>query len=356
MPIRTATLYPFRVPYRTPFATAHGVVSAREGVLLRLQTDDATGWGEASPVTAFGGGTFGQAQAALADLAPLLPGLTPDEAATLLPTLRQRPAGAAVACALDTALLDLEGQRAQMPIAALLATGPVRGSVAANATVGAADTAAAIAAATDAVRAGFSCIKLKVGVCSTPAAEIARVAAVRGAIGPATALRLDANGAWSVAQATALLRELAPLGIEYIEQPVPADDIRGMAQVRAAAPLPIAADEAVTSLESARRVLAAGAADLLIIKPMLAGGLHIAAAMIDLVYSRGAQAVVTTSIDTIVGNTAALHLAALLPADAPACGLATAALLTETFAAPDAPTGPLFALPARPGLGVDVRM
>ncbi len=349
------------MPYRAAFATAHGAATPRQGVLLRLETGGLAGLGEASPVTAFGGGTAADAQGLLASLAPRLRGLTLEEVEALLAALPDRPGGAAVACALDTALCDLRARMLNLPLAALLAReaerlglgGGLRRAVAANATVGAADPAAACAQAGAAAAAGFGCVKLKVGVCASDGAELERIAAVRAAIGPHMRLRLDANGAWAVEQAIGILRAAGRYGLELVEQPVAADDLAGMALVRARCGVPIAADEPVGTPAQARRVLAAGAADLLVVKPMQAGGLRPALVIVALARQAGCGAIVTTTIDSGVGNTAALHLAAALPPDTPACGLATRALLEAdlTLDAPQPQAGAL-RLPTAPGLGV----
>src|SRR5207245_6251630 len=105
--------------------------------------------------------------------------------------------------------------------------------------------------------------------------EVERVAAVREAIGPAIHLRLDANEAWNLEEAIAFLSQCVPYNIQYVEQPLKAHDLAGMRALRQAVPIPIAADEALHSLESACLVLASEAADLLVSKPQLAGGLRV---------------------------------------------------------------------------------
>ncbi len=118
--------------------------------------------------------------------------------------------------AIDLALWDRAGRRAGRPVAQLLAE-DAASSVAVNATLGADDRAGAAAQAAAAARAGFGCVKVKVGIGD----DAGRVAAVRAAVGPDVALRVDANGAWSNAhEALANLRALVPAGLEYAEEPV----------------------------------------------------------------------------------------------------------------------------------------
>src|SRR6185295_8107638 len=139
MNLQHITWQPFRLHYTSIFTTAHGVETARAGILLRLAAADGlVGLGEASPVTAFGGGTAGDALAAIGVIAPQLIGRDIDQADALLATLNlDRPGMAAVACALDTAICDLRARAAGLPIALLLGGAP-GAPVAANATIGAA--------------------------------------------------------------------------------------------------------------------------------------------------------------------------------------------------------------------------
>jgi L-Ala-D/L-Glu epimerase len=354
----------FRLPYVAPFATAYGVERAREGVLLRVTCEDGnTGLGEASPLPAFGGGTLADALREIAALAPRLAGLELPEAEAMLAELPLDRAGvSAVACALDTALLDLRAQDAGVPLAALLAeslTSTARSKprthIPVNATVGAPTIAAAQQAAQHAVARGFRCIKLKVGIAHSRAGELERIAAVRDAIGPRVDLRLDANGAWTVDDAIAIIRAAEEYRLELVEQPLAAEDLAGMARVRSAVATLIAADESVGTLAQAHSVVAAGAADVLIVKPMMAGGVRPALATVELARQNGLRAIVTTTIDAGVAVAAAAHLAAILPDPPLPSGLATGALLAgELIAPPLAIDEGVMFLPGRPGLGIQL--
>jgi L-alanine-DL-glutamate epimerase-like enolase superfamily enzyme len=185
--------------------------------------------------------------------------------------------------------------------------------------------------------------------------EVERVAAVREAIGHAVQLRLDANGAWDVDRAIATIGALRGLDLELIEQPVPGHDVEGLARVRHAVGVPIAADEAVTSVAQARRILGAGAADVLVVKPMVLGGLGPARQLIQQAREAGRDVIVTTTVDTGVGVAAALHLAATLPRPTRACGLATGPLLVGDLIGDRlAVEGGTMSISPRPGLGVEV--
>jgi o-succinylbenzoate synthase len=168
-------------------------------------------------------------------------------------------------------------------------------------------------------------------------------------------LRLDANEAWNLEQAIAILDRCTRYAIEYVEQPLKAHDVQGMHTLRQAVSIPIAADEAVHSLSSARCLLEHRAADILIIKPQLAGGLRLGRQIIEEAAAYGVQSVVTSTLETGIGLVAALHLAAAVPTVTLACGLATGHLLADDLLLDELPIrSGFFAVPPGPGLGVQV--
>lgn len=180
----------------------------------------------------------------------------------------------------------------------------------------------------------FPCVKVKVGR-SRPADDVRRVAAVRAVIGPSVALRVDANGAWDVDTAVAVLHRLAPFQVELAEQPVARLD--DLAVVRRRVPVPIAADESIRGLEDARRACALDAVDAVILKVQPLGGVRAALRVAE---AASVPAVVTSMMETSVGLAAGLALACALPELPYACGLATAgALGADVVAEPLLPKG-----------------
>ena len=349
-PLATLRCRPFRLPLRAPIETAHGPIGARDGLLIAVaDAEGRTGLGEASPLPGFGDGEAADALRLLEAHAPAALA-----AGGRLPDAARGPGAAALRCALDTALLDLEGRRRGLPAAALLADRP-RARVEVNAVVGGGSAERTLALAREAWDAGFRTLKLKVAA-APPHEDARRVEAIRAAL-PDARLRLDANGGWDEATAAAALARLAAAGVELVEQPVPAGDLETLARVARSSPCPVAADEAVASAEDGLRVLAAGAARVLVLKPMRLGGPRPALALAREAARRGAACVVTTTFDAGAGVAAALHLAAALPEaaalDAPAHGLATADhLAADVVAGLPRPSGGAMALPPGPGLGV----
>ncbi len=194
---------------------------------------------------------------------------------------------------------------------------------------------AAAAAAARAVEAGFRTLKIKAAPDDTTATLVARVAAVRAVAGDEVALRLDVNGTWALEEAVERLRALAGFALAYVEQPLHPKDLAGAAALRGQAGMRVAADEAIDSVDGARAVLAAGAADVLVVKPARVGGPVPVTEIALLAADLGVPVVVSSMFETGVGLAVALACAATLP-DVPGWpamerdhGLATADLLED---------------------------
>lgn len=328
VPLSRVRWWRYRIPFRTPFATAHGILMRRTGLLLELTSvQGARGLGEIAPLPGFGG-SLEEAWQQLPSVAEYLlarereatPGVCDSDVANRWP--------AALRCGVETALLDIAAQTAGCSLAALLSSS-ARAAVPVNATVAAADVATAADLARVAVAAGFGTVKLKLGIGVSLQEEVGRVAAVRGGIGPAVKLRLDANEAWTPDTAIAVIRACEPSDPEWVEQPVAAGDVAGLAAVRRAVGTPIAADESVTDAAAVHALLAAEAADVLILKPTLAGGPAATLRLAALGQAAGVDSIVTSTLETGVGIAAVAQVAAALPSPIRACGLATAALLED---------------------------
>ena len=151
---------------------------------------------------------------------------------------------------------------------------------------------------------------------------------VRSQVGNDIQIRIDANQSWSVNEAIANLKQLEFLQIEYVEQPVAALDLEGMAKVRRSQSIPVAADESVNNLEQLQQAIATQSADIIILKPMALGGILTAHRAALIALQSGLDVVVTTTIDGAIARQAAYDLASALPLKR-ACGLATGHLLVE---------------------------
>ncbi|WP_378735008.1 o-succinylbenzoate synthase [Nocardia brasiliensis] len=200
---------------------------------------------------------------------------------------------------------------------------PVRDRIPINCTVPAVDPERA-----HAIVAGSGCGTAKVKVADHPdslAEDLARVEAVRAALGPSGAVRVDANAVWDVDTAVAHIARIdkAAGGVEYVEQPC--RTIEELAAVRRRVDVRIAADESIRRAEDPLRVAVAGAADIAVLKCTPLGGVRRALRVAE---AAGLPCVVSSGLETSVGLAAQLALAGALPELDFACGLGTLSLLT----------------------------
>ncbi len=175
--------------------------------------------------------------------------------------------------------------------------------------------------------------------------DVARVEAVRDALGSGGAIRVDANGAWDVGQARRALRELGAFGLEYAEQPCAT--LAELAELRRTVDVPLAADESIRRAEDPLTVRATGSCDIVVLKAQPLGGVRAALAVAE---ACGLPVVVSSAVETSVGLAAGVAFAAALPELRYACGLATMSLLDgDVTAAPLAEQAGVLPV-ARPGV------
>lgn len=219
---------------------------------------------------------------------------------------------------------------------------PVRESVPVNVIVPAVSPARAFS-----IVAGSGCGTAKVKVADEPgslADDLARVEAVRDALGPGGHVRVDANARWSVDEAVTAIRALdrAAGGLQYVEQPCVS--LPDLAAVRRRVDVRIAADESIRRAEDPLRVAVAGAADVAVLKCAPLGGVRRA---LEVAQACGLPCVVSSALESGVGLAAEIALAGALPSLEFACGLGTGALLAADVVAPLTPVDGMLAVPRR---------
>jgi len=303
----TAEVIPFALTFRRPYVTAAGTLTRRESVLLRLRDSDGiTALGEGVPMTLRGGDGLARVVAELQLWA---------EDPTRL------PASPPARCAVAIALADLEAKRAGIPLWKLLDPVAVPRSLRCNATVTAGETDDVVAQCEEWAADGFSVFKLKAG----PDQALALASAVRAALGPAAAIRIDANGSWGEG-AAGILARLEPFGIELVEEPV--TGLAGLAALAGATSIPLVADESVNDSGEAGRAAALGACAAATVKLSKIGGL-------DVSLGGHLPTYLSSALDGPVGIAAAAHAAQTLDPGRPwpdiAHGLATGRLFRETL-------------------------
>lgn len=334
-------IHQFAVDLDPPLSTASATIERREGFVVIVETAGERGVGEATPLPGWTESldTCRDALETAADVA--------DDSGW--DVALDRMDAPAARHGLSLALGDARSRAAEEPLyESLGATAPVD-SVPLNGTIGDADPPEVGRAAAALVEAGMGCLKLKVGAGSLDR-DRRRIAAVRDAAGAGVDLRLDANGAWTRATADEAFEVAAEFDVSYVEQPLPADELDGLAALRGRG-VAVAVDETLIE-HSFAAVRDAGAADVVICKPMVLGGPDRAVAVARAARAAGIEPVLSTTVDAVVARTGAVHVAAAVP-DVRPSGLATGdRIVTDLCPDPAPVAGGAVTVPQDAGLGL----
>ena len=325
-----------------PFAIARHVRTEKRVVIIECDDGSIVARGEASADPYFGETTEGL-EAAVRDAATLLPE-DPLDLATLRRSLEDRfPHGGAAACAIDVLAHDRAAQAAGVPLRTFL--GLASGEAPPTSfTIGIAEPALMAERAAAAAAQGFSVLKVKLG----QGDEVAVLAAIRERFDGT--IRVDPNAAWTPEEAPARIARIVRFGIEFVEQPVAADDIDGLRSVRERSDVPIVADEAAVRRADIERL--AGACDGINVKLQKCGGIAEGRAMIERAHELGLKVMLgCRAAETSVAIAAAAHLA---PAVEWADLDGNLLILDDPYLAVPVERG-RFVFSERPGLGVVVR-
>jgi L-alanine-DL-glutamate epimerase-like enolase superfamily enzyme len=306
--ITDVEIFLFDIPLTSPFRIAIGEMKAATDLLVRVQTGQGiTGLGEACPFPPITGETQATNAAAARSIRDMIVGKDPlaiDDLLRLIgPLVHSNPSAVA---AFDMALFDILGKAAGLPVFRLL--GGAKNVFETDVTVSLDTQEKMRDEAKGYADEGYKSLKVKVGL--DPDVDYAHLEAIRTAIGPGIPLRIDANQGWSVPQSIYALRKMAPLGIEFCEQPVLASDTAGLHAVRAQSPVAIMADEAVFGPADAVKLIRAEACDTFNIKLMKAGGLLNGVRIAHIADAANMRCMVGCMLETRLGLTAAAHLVA----------------------------------------------
>jgi O-succinylbenzoate synthase len=353
MNIRGIELRRVELPLVSPFRTSFSTQTERDVLLLRVETDDAVGWGEC-----------------VAGEDPLYSSEYVDASADvlrrfLIPALTAHRGGAGIASAIDVgqalapvkghrmakaalemAVLDAELRAAGRPLSREL--GAVVDRVPSGVSVGIQDSIPRLLDAVDGYLAeGYVRIKLKI----EPGWDVEPVRAVRERFGDDVLLQVDANTAYTLRDARHLAR-LDPFDLLLIEQPLEEEDLLGHAELARRIETPVCLDESIVSAQTAAAAITLGACSIINIKPGRVGGYLEARRIHDLAVAHGVAVWCGGMLETGIGRAANAALAALpgftLPGDISASGRFYATDVTEPFVVDDGH----IAVPTGPGLGV----
>lgn len=310
MKITAVRLGRISVPLRTPFKTALRTVSSVEDVIVEIHTDcGRIGYGEAPPTGAITGDTTGAIIGAIEDhIAKTIIGRNVDDFEDIMIAVQKSIVGNTSAkAAVDMALWDLYGQKYGIPVYKMM--GGARKNITTDITISVNDPETMVRDSLIALERGYDCLKMKVGI--NPEMDVARLKAVRQAVGNDVTIRIDANQAWTPKQAVRILNSMQEQGlqIELVEQPVHAHDLDGMKYVTDRSYVPVLADESLYSPADAATILRMGAADLLNIKLMKCGGLYNALKICTMAEVYGVECMIGCMLEAKISVNAAVHLA-----------------------------------------------
>ncbi|AWE08065.1 dipeptide epimerase [Lysinibacillus sp. 2017] len=298
-------------PLITPFKTALRTVHTIQNVLVKVYTDDGqVGYGEAAPTHVITGETRASIQYAIEQvIAPLITGIEIGEMAVLSEKIdhciyQNTSAKAAV----EMALYDLWAKKYNAPLYKLL--GGYRQELTTDITISVNDSDEMVKDSLEAVKRGFSILKVKVG--KDPIGDVDRVLAIRKAVGQDIILRVDANQGWTPKEAVRIIGQLEDQNaqIELVEQPVHYSDIAGMQYVTNHTQTNILADESVFSPKQALEVIEKRAADFINIKLMKTGGISKAQMICNIAEASGIACMIGCMLETKISVSAAAHFAA----------------------------------------------
>jgi len=297
------------VPLRAPVQGVHGTTSVQQSVLVRVtEADGLEGWGNVDPTPGYSLASTIEIRDDVRRLAPAILGQDALNVRKALAVMDATLGGAFEAkAALEMALWDLKGRALGVPVHSLLG-GRVKDVVTLNAWIGAVAPEQAAREASEWLRRGFSTAKIKVAGATDEG--VARVAAVRAAVGDRMALRVDFNESLVLDRAVPFIRRLESFGLTLVEQPVPRADIAGLAAIRRGIAVPLMADESVTGPASLIEIIRREAADLMKVKAMKQGGLVRTQAMIECAAAAGLRVVIGHGFGLTLSTLAEAALAA----------------------------------------------
>lgn len=298
-------------PLITPFKTALRTVHTIKNIAVTISSDDGqVGIGEAAPTHVITGESLASIRFAIEEvIAPQIIGIEIDEIAILCEKVDQCfYQNTSAKAAVEMALYDLWAKKYGAPLYKLL--GGYQKTLTTDITISVNDSEEMVKDSLDAVKRGFSILKVKVG--KDPKGDVERVVAIRKAVGQDVVLRVDANQGWTPKEAVRIIGQLEDKDaqIELVEQPVHYSDLAGMQYVTNHTHTSILADESVFSPKQAIEVIEKRAADLINIKLMKTGGISKAQMICNIAEASGVACMIGCMLETKISVSAAAHFAA----------------------------------------------
>lgn len=312
MHIQHIQIAKLNIPYIQPLKVAIGAITGAENIVVKITTNTGlVGWGEASPCAYITGDTQHTNYQTAQQLAELLLGKDPLAIDARMQSINQFIVGEpSIRSAFDMALYDIAARAAEMPLYQFLGGQPRQ--LRTDLTIGLKDTVEqTLTHARDILDQGFNAIKMKTG--RQGLADVEHVQAVRELAGPSIEIKIDSNQGWDFATAVANITAMAPLNLQYSEQPLAAWDYDNLARLRDKVALPICADESVFDHRDALKLIRLGAADYLNIKLGKSGGIHTALKINAIAEAAACKCMIGCFGESRLALSAAAHLAMARP-------------------------------------------
>lgn len=321
------TYSPYRLNFAMPFKTSRGDISERKGFVISLKSlSKAEGIGEAAPLPELGSESYEDDEKALQniqlklklDMNNLIPSIEESLADFIyLPALRS---------GLEQAILNLVCVERKTTLSELF-NKPVSRFISVNGVIGLLNPQDTVNKAKILQSEGFRTIKVKIGR-ENFTDDLNIVKDIRNAVGRDIKLRLDANCKWDKENAIDYLKQLEQYDIEYLEQPVAS--VNDFGDIGNETAVPLAADESLRSYADAAHIIRNDLASVLILKPMMLGGLSTTMEIIAEAERNNKKVVITSSFETSIGRSIAVFAAGILK-EQTAHGLAVAGYFKDTI-------------------------
>jgi L-alanine-DL-glutamate epimerase-like enolase superfamily enzyme len=308
MKIESIEIYKLRIPLTEPFVISLGPQYDADNILVIMHTDEGiTGYGECAPYSSINGETMDTCYIVAQYFAQVLKGMDPTNIAGCIKEMDKIIyANYSIKSAFDMALYDIAAQRANVPLYKFLG-GQKNKIIFTDMTVGLGDADAMAASALKFKQQGFPAIKVKLG--ETKEKDVARIKAIRNAIGNDVPLRIDANQGWDVATATAILKALGEYDIEHCEEPIARWNFLALPELRKQSPIKIMSDETCSTHHDAAMLAHLKACDYFNIKLGKSGGIYDAMKIIDVAEKNNIKMQVGSFMESRLATTAFVHFA-----------------------------------------------
>lgn len=315
----------YTLKLKRPFSTSKGVITERKGFLIKLFSEKGNkGYGDCCPLPEFGSETYEQVEKLLQDFQLKIIVDLDDIERSILKTVEPLNEYSNLKHAFEQALLNLVSREQNISLNEILNASSKK-IINVNGIIPHLNPGESASRAVELVSNGFKTLKMKVGR-EKFEHDYDCIKSVREALGNEIKVRLDANGKWDLPKAVSSMKRLEELSIEYIEQPV--NKLEDFIKLSNQTTIPLAADESIRTLKDIYDFVSKKAASVLILKPMMLGGIIPTIKTIEFAHENKIKTVITTSLDSVIGRSFAVLAASFVDYEI-AHGLGTAELFEK---------------------------